>query len=396
MAEVNWTISSIVGTIILLSISITALYNSDYKYIIASLPDKDVFLLEYNQDNKIEVMTKSSVCPYVLFRITKDKMSAKCGWRRVVDTNWYLEYYKTYGDDEWVRLNRKPTKVTLDISEVDQGFLITRVTPYYATKSRSGTAGKLIETFRITPDSIKSSLEFQTSYTNRLWKVIWKTTPNVDVVEDSAELLRLEKNLNIIFSDTLFQKREDNLAHYFPQKGSFVIDPLIQFGNLSSTLTAGSFKYGYCDSNCNNVGNVTFKSDSSSFQANYFSGWEESPDLRQPDNLTFECIDRIGNGYCEISIRNGTEIIPVNNADTIERCIINQSLTCANSRNILGSGSSYSPGMLNNYDGLLINDSDLVYLPINTSDPVGVDRATGSNYTINLSAGYIEMMVQFR
>ncbi len=231
----KWTLSIIVGTIILLSIAGVRLYSSDYKYLIASMPEQDVFILEYDSGNKIEIVTKSSVCDYALFRVTKDKFSAKCGYRKLLDTQWYLEYYKTYGTDEWVRLNRKPSLISLDVTKTENGFLIKKVTPYYATKSRSGTAGNLIETFDVTKDRVKSSLEFETPYKNRVWRVIWKTTPNIEVLEDKANYLLLEKQLNIFFDDALFASRQDNYAYYQEQSGNFKIDHLIQFGNLTES-----------------------------------------------------------------------------------------------------------------------------------------------------------------
>ena len=289
MTEQKFTLSAIVGTIILLVIGGFTLYSTDYKYLLTSLPDKDIFILEYDSGNKVEIVTRSSVCPYALFRVTKDGFAAKCGWRRILDTKWYLEYYKTYGEDEWVRLQRKPRLISLEVSETTNGFLIKKVTPYYATKSRSGTAGRLIEIYKVTPDSVKASLEFVTDYTTRRWRVIWKTTPNVEVVEDNPASLVLDKNLNIFFEDVLFASRVDDLAYYEEQKGGFKIDPLIKFGNLTEAGTMGTFKYGYCDDECDNLGNVSFESDSGAFSTEYLSGWIWSNLLRTPDNATMLC-----------------------------------------------------------------------------------------------------------
>jgi len=398
---VKYTLSAIVGTIVLLIVGGVTLYNTDFKYILASMPDKDIFILEYDSGNKVEIVTKSSVCPYALFRVTKDGFAAKCGWRKLLDAKWYLEYYKTYGDDMWVRLQRKPTKIELDVSSTPNGFLITKKTPYYATKSRSGTAGNLIETYRVTKDTVKSSLVFETPYTTRDWRVIWKTTPNIEVIEDFKDYVKLDKQLNIFYNDVLFDYRVDNEAFYKVQKGPFEIDPLIKFGNLTSEGTMGTFKYGFCDG-CDNSGNVSFSSDSSAFSATYESGWEYFEDLRQADNLTFGCDDEVGGGYCELSIRNGTEIIPVNDSDILTWCLFNTSADSSckgvdGDRTAAGgSGASYVPGAINNHDALLINDSDSYWLGINQSIE-GLDgNMSGSNYTINYSQGSLDMMVTFK
>ena len=395
----KWTFSIIVGMVVLLSIAGVRLYNSDYKLLFTDMPEQDVFILEYDAGNKIEIVTRSSVCDYALFRVTKDVFSAKCGYRKLLDAKWYLEYYKTYGEDEWVRLQRKPSLISLDVSQTDEGFIIKKVTPYYATKSRSGSAGNLIETFYVTKDRVKSSLEFVTPYKTRRWRVIWKTTPNIEVLEDKANYLLLEKQLNIFFDDELFASRQDNYAYYMEQDGNFKIDPLIIFGNLTESATMGTFKYGFCDSNCNNLGNVSFKSESSAFSAEYMSGWISSPNVRTPDNMTSDCRDSVGSGYCELSLRSGSEIIPANNSEVISRCLFNQSLNCMDGRAAVGSGTTFLPGAINNFDGIYVEGTDTLYLGASNSSGETFnlsadDRA--ANFTINMSIGYIDMMVTFK
>lgn len=395
----KWTLTSIVGTIVLLLVGGFTLYNSDYKYIITSFPDKEMFIFDYDSGKKVEIITKSSVCPYALFRVSKNGFSAKCGWRRLLDAKWYLEYYKTYGEDEWVRLNRKPRLIELDVSETPDGYLIRKLTPYYATKSKSGFAGNLIETYKVTKDTVKASLEFETYYKNRGWRVIWKTVPNIEVIEDTEDFLKLEKELNIFYDDVLFDYRIENEAFYKVQSGSFKIDPLIKFGNFTATGTMQSFRYGYCDE-CDNLANVSFSSDSSAFSATYESGWEhsEAKRLKQIDNLTFGCDDEFGGGYCEMSVRNGSYIIPTNDSDTVTWCLFNTSGTSCKGRTGNrsipgGSGFSYVPGAINNYDGLLINDSDHFWLGVNQSECA---NWTGDNYTLNFSRGSLDMMVSFK
>lgn len=393
----KWTFSIIIGTIILLSIAGVRLYNSDYKLLFTEMPQQDVFILEYDSGNKVEIVTKSDVCPYAVFRMTKDVFSVKCGYRRLLDTKWYLEYYKTYGKDEWVRLQRKPSLISLDVSQTEDGFLVKKITPYYATKSRSGTAGNLIETAFVTKDRIKLSLEFETPYTNRRWRVIWNTIPNIEVIDDQADFLKLKKELNIFFADDLFASRQDNFAYYEEQRGNFKIDPLIQFGNLSESLTVSSFKYGFCDE-CNNLGNVSFKPTSSAFTANYESGWIDSEDiLRIPENVTFDCDDTSGGaGFCEITIRNGTEIIPRNDTNTITRCLFNASLDCSGNRAVVSSGHNFKPGAIQDLDGLEVNGSTTPFLSINDSDAGNTSGLTGINFTINMSSGYLDIMVKFK
>ena len=395
----KYTLSIIVGVLVVLSISGVRLYNSDYKLLFTDMPDKDVFILEYDTGNKVEIVTKSSVCPYALFRITKDQVTTKCGYRKLLDAQWYLEYYKTYGDDEWVRLQRKPSLISLDVSETENGIVVKKVTPYYATKSRSGTAGNMIETAYVTKDKIKLSLEFDTKYTNRKWRVIWKTTPNIEVIQDDADYMKLEKQLNIFYNDDLFEMRQDNYAYYTEQFGNFKIDPLIEFGNLSSAGSSGTgiFKAGFCDSNCNNLENVSFKDESGAFSTEYHSGWIRSENLRSPDNVSMICEDNVGAGYCELTLRAGSQIIPDNDSRVLTRCIFNQSINCFDEETAFGSGTSFAPGALNDLDGVLVEGTDTLYLGVNSSLGDGENfTAAGANYTINLSQGYIDMLVTFK
>lgn len=392
MAEQKWTLTAIIGAIVLLSAGGIVFYNSDYKYLLSSMPDREIFILKYDAGDKVEIVTRSSVCDYALFRITKDEMTAKCGYRVIVDAKWYLEYFKTYGEDEWVRLQRKNKGITLDVSETENGYIVRRVTPYYATASKTGDAGKLTETFHVTKERVKSSLEFETPYKSRTWRVVWNTNPNTEVLEDGADYMKLAKELNIVYSDTLFDYRKGDDAYYKVQKGPFKIDPLIRFGNESSTLTEGSFLYGSCIE-CDHGGNVSFSSSSSAFSATYESGWMVLGNISAPENMTQACADSVGGGYCEMSFRNGTDIIPTNDSDTITRCLFDGSVACHDRRLAVGVGNSSSPGAINNFEGLLINESDTAYLGINSTEN---SSSLAINYTLNLTIGSLEMMVTFK
>lgn len=394
MAE-KWVLTSIVAAIVLLSAGSYVFYNSDYKYLIASMPDKDMFILKYDAGDKIEIVTRSSVCDYALFRITKNDMTAKCGYSNVATAKWYLEYLKTYGADEWIRLNRKSSGIELGVSQINEGFIVTRKTPYYATKSNTGDAGSLIETFRVTKDQIKSSVEFQTPYKTREWRAVYNLKPNTEILEDYDQYLKLKKNLNVDFSDALFDYRIDNDAFYKVQKGPFRIDPLLRFGNETGNLQVGSFAYGSC-SECNNGNNVSFSSASTAFSAVYESGWILSTNIATIDNITMICTDNSGAGYCEVSVRNGTEIIPTNDTNTITRCLWNQSMSCHDGRDLAGAGNSSFPGAIANFNGILINESDAVYLGINDTIDDNRTNSAGSNWTINLSQGTIDIMVTFK
>ena len=387
----KYLLSSIVGAIVLMSIGGTVMYSSDYKFLFTEMPDKEIFIFKYDSGDKIEIVTKSAVCDYALFRITKDETTIKCGSRVVTTAKWYLEYLKTYGEDSWVRLNRKKA-ITLDVQENENGYVVKRVTPYYATKSNTGYAGDLTETFEITKDRMKSTLEFRTDYKTRDWRVIYRNDPNVGIVEETQETMKLEKNLNIFYSDKLFDYRNDNDAYYKVQPGSFKIDPTFQFGNLTGTsLGSGNFRFGYC-SECENDANISFTEGSSSLTATYESGWIWMQNLSLLVNFTSLCEDNAGAGICEMSIRNGSYIIPDNSSSVITRCIFNGSMTClGGSRIPTGTGTSFNEGgAINGYDGVVVRETDTLFLGINTTENA---TSLGNNFTINLSRGTLDIMV---
>lgn len=391
----KWVLSSIVGTVILLSLAGVTLYNSDYKYLLASLPDKEVFILEYDTNDKIEVVTRSDYCDYVVFRITKDETTAKCGYRNIVTSKWYLEYFKTYGDNEWVRLPRQASKITIDVSQTDDGYTVKRTTPYYATTSRSGTAGTLTETFEISKDRMKSSLNFDTSYSTREWRAVYSTDPNVEVLEETQVNMVLDKNLNINFNDKLFDYRADKETYYKPQPGNFEIDPLFQFGNQTGvSIGSGALRFGYCDG-CSNGNNVSFTSSESGLSATYESGWLWSKNLSELNNMTALCRSAAGAGSCEFSVRNGSNIVPQNNSNVVTRCLFNGNMDCIE-RAFISSGLTFDGGAINGMDAPIFDGSDVAYLHVNNSRQAGNGQKESANYTINFTEGMIEMMVAFQ
>ena len=121
---------------------------------------------------------------------------------------WYVEYYKTYGTDEWVTLNRKPSLINTFINETESEYNIYRRTPYYGTASNKGTAGVLYSSwsFNKKPQSIE---DFPTSYNTRFvpnlglttkprtYRLIWK----IDKIEkeglESGYITDIDNTANI-------------------------------------------------------------------------------------------------------------------------------------------------------------------------------------------------------
>ncbi len=108
--------------------------------------------------DKIEVEISSDVCSKALLRVTKDDFTIKCGSRIAFKADTIIEYYKTYGTDEWVRNNRyvgrNKKDITLQLIEHEDSFEILRSTKY--RKGRQYVLdGLLTEKYTFTKDKVK-------------------------------------------------------------------------------------------------------------------------------------------------------------------------------------------------------------------------------------------------
>lgn len=116
-----------------------------------------------DEKNEFNILTHSELADYQRIKFDKEnELTFYKGYFKAATSKLYVDYYKTYGEDEWVNLKRKSTKVDLnyEISYLNQNVKIVKETEYYATKSLSGTGGWLVETFWISQDEHKYMVEW--------------------------------------------------------------------------------------------------------------------------------------------------------------------------------------------------------------------------------------------
>ncbi len=111
-------------------------------------------------EDKIVVKLPSEVCDDATLRVTKDDFTLKCGWRIAFQADTVVDYYKTYGKDEWVRNNRyvgrNKKDITIQLIEHEDSFDILRSTKYRKGKQYV-LDGLLTEKYTFTKDKIKIS-----------------------------------------------------------------------------------------------------------------------------------------------------------------------------------------------------------------------------------------------
>jgi len=117
----------------------------------------------YILPDRINVQLPSAKCGTATLRVTKDDFTLKCGNRIAFQADTLVEYYKTYGLDEWVRnfryVGRAKKDITLELFEYEDKFDIVRTTRY--RKGRQYVEdGILKEIYTFTKDTLKISYDY--------------------------------------------------------------------------------------------------------------------------------------------------------------------------------------------------------------------------------------------
>lgn len=114
--------------------------------------------------DRINVELPSTVCSSSILRVTKDDFTLKCGNRIAFQADTIVEYFKTYGEDEWVRnfryVGRVKKDITLELFEYENKFDIVRTTRYRKGRQYAED-GTLKEIYTFTPDKVKISYEYE-------------------------------------------------------------------------------------------------------------------------------------------------------------------------------------------------------------------------------------------
>lgn len=175
----TYTIAGITGVIAVLLISgYITWYNRDYLDVLADNPKENSFVMDFNSKERIEVLTRTTNCPYGLFRIDGDSFKIRCGNQVVGEYSSWTEYWKTYGTNQagetawWERNNRKSSLTKLDYKIVDNYLTVIRTTSFY--KGKTGSDGVLTEEFLIYLDSLKITSKYDTENGNVKHRLIYR------------------------------------------------------------------------------------------------------------------------------------------------------------------------------------------------------------------------------
>jgi len=280
---VKITDSKVIGSIVIISIFLAAgVYfrfsdvQTAWKICRNTNPDLKYCVYDIEREGKgitqVEILTHNietaSPDDFIRWRITKDDITVYNGRFIGARAKWYVDYYKTYGTDEWVNLKRKVKKVSLKLEEFRKdGFVILRKdTEYYATKSLSGTGGHLIEEFKVGQDWHKYSVrwipsEERMNYKHRLrWKVdSFGIGVNHEGVYKKTMLFDFDRSVVVNWMDaaedfnfaTLTSK---NLEVNFKEKtGEIYIDPSIGIGRAANDFFSLESSTSQCLGRCEAV-----------------------------------------------------------------------------------------------------------------------------------------------
>ena len=192
-------------------------------YCIVPISDREINVLTHSPDG------------YQRFRFRTDNdLSVYAGYYKQATLKLYVEYFKTYGKDEWVRLKRKTTKVSLYYVIEDDRVIIRKQTEYYATKSLFGTGGYLIEEFEINQDTHKYTIKWIPSANRMKYKhriiMQFSDLKDVNVIHNDFILgSKFVANLKDSSDDINYVELiGDKYVIYFKEKtGSYYIDPSI-------------------------------------------------------------------------------------------------------------------------------------------------------------------------
>ena len=118
----------------------------------------------YFKEDKIEVTLPSVKCGTAMLRVTKDDFTLKCGRRIAFQADTIIEYFKTYGADEWVRnqrfVGRNKKDISLELIEKKNSFDIIRTTRYRKGR-QSIEDGILTEIYTFTKDKVKITYDYE-------------------------------------------------------------------------------------------------------------------------------------------------------------------------------------------------------------------------------------------
>lgn len=274
----NITNKKVIGAIVLLTVvlgSSAYLYYSDIQRIWETCrtenPDLMYCVYSVQRDSgkisQVEVLTANTTTEdpndFIRWKLDKDALTFYNGQFIGAKAQWYVDYYQTYGEDKWINLKKKSTKIELSIEEFDTYVILRKKTEYYATASLSGTGGWLTEEFKVGQDWHKYTVEWQPISTriNAKHRLKWKLS-EFGLGQETPRVLKNELVLNfdrLVYVNWLDAKQDFNFAtltstnlvvNFNEKSGVIFIDPSIGTGFAKNDWFSLKSNTDQCLGNC--------------------------------------------------------------------------------------------------------------------------------------------------
>jgi hypothetical protein len=281
--------TTIIGLLAIITIltSGTSLYLSDFQRMINENPNATYIIV----DNLIYSKSGGNVNILTPFNNTFSRWRIdttvwnKIYWgnKEVAEETVDVYYYKTYGTDQWVQLNRKASSVNISIVETNETVSVIKRTQYYATGSSGTVGGTLYEEFKIpytAQADAKVTIRFEPSMArnNTQHKLIWrfKDLNRVDVTTLEHSINFGEVGISWNDAKDMFASLNDSDPYYsveFKNKtGIYSIDPTIVIGTYILEYNK-RFVTEHCFQNCYIDWNLTVNKNFTINNLDKFKQW---------------------------------------------------------------------------------------------------------------------------
>jgi len=196
----NWKLSKemVIGAIlVIVVIAGGALYSNDIFRLMAAHPDKNLFVIVQPDKNEVNVIQRVGSASFNRYRVMLDEICQYEGSRKIGCYSWYVDYFRTYGDDEWVNQARKKSLITMEADENEQRVFVKKITPYYAYNYAGGSDGVMEETITAYQDHT----DFTVSYKPERMKALHQLRMKVTEIDSSVIPFDFGGQTSIKFDD---------------------------------------------------------------------------------------------------------------------------------------------------------------------------------------------------
>ena len=222
---------SILG-ILLITVLVSTLYIADYKQILSDNPNDDLFLLSFNNTDKIELLGRSQTHDFIRWKYENGASKMYLGSDLSATSIW-----KLFEGNKQITYNVKyPQKI--DFNEIYGRATIIQKIDYFNDSNHVNLVGTLTRKIEIIPRTNKETIIFEPINQFKKYQLIWEINNlNEAVAYDFLKNNEFNKNINneyiIDWSDyrDITEAREYTNSkikiRYQSKAGEQVIDPII-------------------------------------------------------------------------------------------------------------------------------------------------------------------------